>query len=256
MHVVDFALATGRAIAEINRWISSRTHGKIKRLLGPQDVDKLTRVVLVDAAYLHAKWLLPFEQHATSPARFDTPGGTVRVPMMHQTASFSYLRGRGYQALELPYEGHRLAFDVLLPDPGQFPALLRRFSNANPLDLLSGFHRQLVSLSLPKFQLRARFELSDALTALGMPLAFIPGQADLSGIAGRPGDLYVKAVTHEAYLRVDEAGTEAAAATAVVVETTSLPVPGVVFDVNRPFVFLLRDLKTNAILFLGAVSHP
>jgi serpin B len=105
--------------------------------------------------------------------------------------------------------------------------------------------------------LRTRFELSDALKALGMRLPFVPGAADLSGIAGRPGELYIKAVTHEAYMRVDEAGTEAAAATGAVVVATAAPAqPPIVFEVNRPFVFVLRDTTTGAIVFLGAVSKP
>ena len=257
MGIVDFEHAADAAIAAINAWVSDRTRGKIPRLLGRGDVDQLTRLVLVNAVYLNAKWQAPFQKHATSPAPFHAPDGTVQVPTMHQTATFGYLRGRGYRALELPYRGGRLAFDVLLPDRGRLPALVRRLAGGDPLDAVRGLRPQRVQLALPKLLLRTRFELADALKALGMALAFDLNRADLSGIAGRPGDLYIKAVVHEVYVRVDEAGTEAAAATGGVVNATSAPAPAaIVFDVDRPFVFLIQDRTSGAVLFLGTVSSP
>ncbi len=256
IRVVDFVHAKEAARATINGWVSERTHGKITSLLGARDIDVMTRLVLVNAVYLHAKWESPFDAHATSPAVFHAPGGGVRVPTMHQSGSFGYARGQGYQALELPYSGGRLAFDVLLPNSGRMRTLLRRLGH-RPLDLLRGLHQSPVDVSLPKLTLRTHFELADALKALGIRLAFDPVRADLSGIAGRPGDLYIGAAVHEAYLHVDEAGTEAAAATGVVLEAMSATaLPSIRFDVNRPFVFLLRDRRTGAILFLGTVSHP
>lgn len=255
VHAVDFADAAGARIA-INRWVSAHTDGKIPDLLGPQDVNEPTALVLVNALYLHAKWLSPFESQDTSPAPFHTPSATITVPTMHQTARFSYLRGDGYRALELPYVGGRLAFDILLPDPRGLGSLLSRLGSGNPLALLRGLRAQTVRLSLPKLLLRSRIELKAALQALGMRLAFDPAGANLSGIGG---GLYAQAVTHEAYLKVDERGTEAAAATAISAATTSAE--GwlgriVVFDVDRPFVFILRDLRTGAILFEGTVYRP
>lgn len=256
MHTVNFASSPQSALSSINHWVQGHTHGEISDLLGPQDVDSLTRLVLVDAIYLHANWQLPFDRGTTALAPFHAPGGTVTVPMMHQTTQLGYLQAPGYRALELPYQGGRLAFDILLPGSGGLPALLARLDRSGPLRLLQGLRPTVVALSLPRLKLRTRFELKQALTELGMRLAFIPGAADLSGIAGPPGYLYVQAVAHEAYLRVDEAGTEAAAATGAVVGATSLEVAHIVFDVNHPFVFMLRDLKTGAILFAGAVSRP
>jgi serpin B len=174
---------------------------------------------------------------------------------MHQTAAFGYRRGPGYRALELPYSGGRFAFDVLLPDPGQLRSLLGQIARVGPLELLHGLRPELVRLALPKLQLHTRFDLADELKTLGMPLAVTPGGSDLSGISGRRGDLYLKAVAHEAYLRVDEQGTEAAAATAGVVSTVSAQL-AMTFDVNRPFVFVIRDVKTGAIPFIGMVSRP
>ncbi|MBV8221155.1 MAG: hypothetical protein JO325_22040, partial [Solirubrobacterales bacterium] len=155
------------------------------------------------------------------------------------------------------YRGGRLAFDILLPSPGGLPSLLSRLANEGPLSLLQGLRRQQIGLALPKFRLDTRFELAAALKVLGIRLAFEPGGADLSGIAEKPGDLYIKSVVHEAYLSVDEAGTEAAAATGVGVSRTAMPAPPPIeVVVDRPFAFVLRDVKTGAVLFTGVVSQP
>ena len=257
LRTADFAHASEAARAEINAWASEQTAGKIPELLSPSDVDPTTRLMLVNAVYLKARWLEPFTKSATSPAVFHAPGGAVKVPTMHQTGSFGYREGSGYRALELPYRGGRLAFDILLPSPGGLPSLLSRLAGEGPLALLGALRQQRVQLALPKLRLDTRFELAGALRTLGMRLAFEPGLADLSGIAGRPGDLYIKSVVHEAYLNVDEAGTEAAAATGVGMSATALPAqPPIEFVVDRPFVFVLRDLGTGAVLFTGVVSHP
>jgi serpin B len=259
VQLLDFKRSPQAAAATINRWASRHTDGLIRQLLGPQDLDPLTRLVLTDAVYLHARWLYPFPPAATAPAPFQSPGGTVRVAMMHETAQLSYRRGAGYRALELRYRGGRLALDVLLADPGRLGALLERLATRGPAPLLAGMRRRLVALSLPRTSLRYRAELAPALSALGMGLAFDPMGADLSGIAGRPHQLYLKAVAHEAYLRLDEAGTTAAAATAAVVSLTSLAIASpraLPFDVNRPFVLVLRDRGTGAILFAAAVKRP
>ena len=257
LRTADFARAAAAARAEINAWVSAQTKGKIPQLMGPGDVDQTTRLVLVNAVYLHARWLAPFSHGDTFPAPFHAPGATVKVPTMHQTGVFGYMQGAGYQALELPYQGGRLAFDILLPSPGGYGSLISRLAGEGPLPLLAGLRHTQVALALPKFKLTTHVELAGALSALGMRLAFDPGRADLSGIAGAPGYLYIHAVVHEAYLSVDEAGTEAAAATGVGISGTAVPLPPrTKFIVDRPFVFVLRDTRTGAVLFDGAVSHP
>ena len=257
LRIADFERAAEAARAEINAWVSEQTRDKIPELLGPGDVDPSTRLMLVNAVYLKAKWLSPFKKQSTFPAVFHAPDGAVEVPTMHQTGTFGYLPGDGYQALELPYRGGRLAFDILLPSPGGLRSLLARLAGAGPLSLLADLRRQQVGLALPKFRLDTRFELAGALETLGMRLAFEPGGADLSGIAGKPGDLYIKSVVHEAYLNVDEAGTEAAAATGVGISASAMPAPPPIqVVVDRPFAFVLRDLKTGAVLFTGVVSRP
>ena len=257
LRTADFARAPEEARAEINAWVSVQTKGKIPQLMRPGDVDQTTRMVLVNAVYLHAKWLDPFSHDDTFAAPFHAPAGTVKVPTMHQTGGFGYVEGSGYQALELPYQGGRLAFDVLLPSPGGYGSLISRLDGEGPLPLLAGLRHTQVAVALPKFRLTTHIELADALKALGMRLAFEPGLADLSGIAGVPGYLYVHSVVHEAYLSVDEAGTEAAAATGTGISSTAAPLPPrTKFIADRPFVFVLRDTKTGAVLFMGGVSHP
>ena len=257
IRTVDFGASPDAARAAINSWVSQETDGKIAQLLAPSDITPLTRLVLTNAVYLKARWASPFTPGHTSPAPFHALGGTVQVPTMHQTATFDYASHPGYRVLELPYRGNRLAFDILLADPGGLKPLLGRIARSGPLPLLAGLEPQRIQLSLPKLLLRTRFELADALGTLGMPIAFIPGQADFSGIADKPGTLSLQHVIHEAYIRVDEAGTEAAAATgAVAIATAVPPMPAISFDVDRPFVFVLRDTSTEAILFLGVVSQP
>jgi serpin B len=257
LRTADFEHASDAARAEINAWVSAQTRGRIAQLLGPGDVTPLTRLVLVNAVYLKAKWLDPFTHQDTFPAAFHAPDGTVEVPTMHQTATLGYLQGAGYRALELPYQGGRLAFDILLPSQGGLGALLTRLAGDGPLALLHGLRRTQVGVALPKFRLTTHVALNAPLAALGMRLAFEAGRADLSGIAGRPGDLYINAVVHETYLSVDEDGTEAAAATGVGISTTAAPAPAPVkFVVDRPFAFVLRDGKTGAVLFSGVVSRP
>jgi serpin B len=255
MHTVDFA--NPDAVTQINAWVSDNTAGKIPHLLVPGDVNALTRLVLADAVYLDAKWLSPFQPQNTHPDVFHAPSGSIRVPTMHQDGTFAYRDADGYQVLELPYRGGRLALDILLPSPGQLRPMLAQIATSGPLRLLDGLTPRYVTLAIPKFQLRTRFDLSGPLARMGMPLAFQPGRADLSGIAGPPGYLFIQHVIHEAYIDVDEAGTKAAAATGVVIGTTAIQLPPKIhFTVDRPFIFVLRDKRTGAILFTGVTSHP
>ena len=257
LRTADFIRDSAGARSQINAWVSDQTRGKITALLGPGDVDPTTKLVLVNAVYLKAKWLEPFAHEDTSLAAFHAPGGKVEVPTMHQTGTFGYVTTPDYQALELRYRGGRLALDVLLPGPGRLGSVLSRLADEGPLALLGGLRQTQVAVALPKFRLTSHLELAAPLQALGMRLAFEPGGADLSGIADTPGDLYVKAVVHEAYISVDEAGTEAAAATGVTIVGTAVPAPPrIKFIADRPFVFVLRDINTGAVLFTGVVSRP
>jgi serpin B len=254
----DFAAAPETARAEINRVIADQTEGKITGLLPSGAITALTRLVLASAVYLKAAWTDPFPERATADAPFypdrpDRPGLTV--PMMRGSASRAYLRGDGYQAVLLPYQDIGLAMAVLLPD-GPLAALRPKLAAAGLGGLLAGAARHQVTLSLPRFRLEAAFDLIPALRRLGVVAAF-GDDADFSGITDAT-PLRIGAVAHKAYIDVDERGTEAAAATAVVMRTLAAmrpPLP-VTIVVDRPFLFAIIDTATSVPVFLGQVSHP
>ena len=254
----DFAAAPDAARTLINRMIAEQTEGKITGLLPPGAVGRLTRLVLASAVYLKAAWTQPFPQSATADAPFypdghDRPGLTV--PMMHLTAPQAYLRGDGYQAVLLPYRDIGLAMAVVLPD-GPLSALRPKVAAAGLGALLAGTARHQVTLSLPRFRREAAFDLIPALRRLGVTDAF-GDDADFSGITDAE-PLRIGAVVHKAYIDVDEHGTEAAAATAIVMAGMAAfrAPPPVTMVVDRPFLFAIIDTATSLPLFLGQVSHP
>ena len=254
----DFAAAPDAARTLINRVIAEQTEGKITGLLPPGAVGRLTRLVLASAVYLKAAWTQPFPESATADAPFypdghDRPGLTV--PMMHLTAPQAYLRGDGYQAVLLPYRDIGLAMAVVLPD-GPLSALRPKVAAAGLGGLLAGTARHQVTLSLPRFRREAAFDLIPALRRLGVTDAF-GDDADFSGITDAE-PLRIGAVAHKAYIDVDEHGTEAAAATAIVMAGMAAfrAPPPVTMVVDRPFLFAIIDTATSLPLFLGQVSHP
>ncbi len=254
----DFAAAPEATRALINRVIAEQTEGKITGLLPPGAVGRLTRLVLANAVYLKAAWTQPFPESATADAPFypngqDHPGLTV--PMMHLTAPQAYLRGDGYQAVLLPYRDIGLAMAVVLPD-GPLSALRPKVAAAGLGALLAGTARHQVTLSLPRFRQEAAFDLIPALRRLGVTDAF-GDDADFSGITDAES-LRIGAVAHKAYIDVDEHGTEAAAATAIVMAGMAAfrAPPPVTMVVDRPFLFAIIDTATILPLFLGQVSHP
>jgi serpin B len=254
----DFAAAPEAARAEINRVISAQTEGKITGLLPSGSITALTRLVLASAVYLKAAWAQPFAVRATADTPFypDGPDGrSVAVPMMRGTAARSYLRGDGYQAVLLPYRDVGLAMAVLLPD-GPLAALRPKVAAAGLGGLLAGTATHQVTLSLPRFRLEAAFDLIPALKRLGVIEAF-GGHADFGGITGA-GPLQIGAVAHKAYIDVDEQGTEAAAATAVMIRTMAAmrSPPPITVVVDRPFLFAIVDTATSLPVFLGQVSRP
>ena len=180
-------------------------------------------------------------------------GSTVDVPMMSLSESLPYAEGTGWRAVELPYVGGSLAFTIIVPDS------LAAFQSSLTPDLLAGLTGALqprpVQLALPKFGIESKTDLATTLAAMGMPLAFDADRADFSGITAEER-LVISAVIHQANIDVDEKGTEAAAATAVVMRTTGAPEEPVTLRVDRPFLFALRDVPTGAILFLGRIADP
>ena len=254
---VDFHF-TEQARRTINAWVEEQTEGKIKDLLKPPNLLPVTSLVLTNAIYFKGDWASPFPKGATTDETFTVTGDDrVSVPMMHRVGHFNYLDGGGFQALELPYAGDTLSMVVLLPKRVDGLTEFEGGLSAKGLaDWLARLRPRRVDVALPRFRIEARFELQKVLPAMGMPAAF-GGKADFSGINGMR-DLFISAVIHQAYGDVNEEGTEAAAATAVVMGrgAAARPEPIVSFRADHPFVFLIRDIRTKSILFFGRVTNP
>ncbi len=256
LRTLDFASEPEPSRQTINNWVSAQTEERIKDLIPAGVITALTRLVLTNAVYFNAAWASPFEELATRDQPFDLLDGTqTTVPMMSQMEAFKYAAGQGYQAVELPYDGNELSMVILLPDAGGFAAFEASLDAQRLATILGDLALEQMTLSLPKFTFESAFGLGEVLRQMGMTDAFDPTVADLSGIDGLR-DLYIAAVLHKAFVAVDEAGTEAAAATAVVISLTGLPDPGIPVTVDRPFIFLIRDIETGAILFMGRVVNP
>jgi serpin B len=254
---VDFR-ATEQARRIINAWVEEETRGKIQDLLKSPHPSPDTSLVLTNAIYFKGDWATPFRKEATKAESFALAGGgKVEVPMMHQMGRFSYHDAGRFHALGMPYAGDALEMVVLLPKEGDGLARMEAALTEKAIaEVIAKRGPRRVDVALPRFKVEAGFELQDALSALGMPLAFT-GSADFSGMNGRR-DLFISAVIHKAFADVNEEGTEAAAATAVVMTRAAAarPEPVVTFRADHPFVFLIRDLRNGSLLFLGRVADP
>jgi serpin B len=254
---LDFAGNSEEARRFINTWVEKKTQDKIKDLLPEGSLDRLTRLVLTNAIYFKGDWASQFNKNATREGPFTTAGATtVKVPMMNQTGQFGYHDAGTFQALEMPYKGKELAMVVLLPKKTDGLAEFEKTLSAGNLkDWVGKLRPTKVQVAMPKFKMTQRFSLKKALSAMGMPLAF-SDRSDFSGMDGSR-NLYLSEVFHKAFVDVNEEGTEAAAATGVVVKfrsaaKTSPPR----FIADHPFVFLIRDVRSGSVLFLGRVTDP
>jgi len=256
LRILDFITEPEESRVTINDWVSNQTEGRIEDLIPPDMIDEFTRLILTNAIYFNAAWKDPFNGNVTSDGPFYLlDGGQVTVPMMHQGSSFRYARGSGYQAVELLYDGGELSMVILLPASGKFAAFEQALQTQKVSDIIDGLQSKLVDLTMPKFEFDSQFSLKDTLTDVGMTDAFSPDDADFSGMT-RDSELFISDVVHKAFVSVDEAGTEAAAATAVVIPAGASFEPIVEVTVDRPFIFLIRDIETGAILFIGRVLDP
>jgi serpin B len=251
---LDFAREK-KARSTINDWASEQTEGKVQELIPAGLLDAMTRLVLTNAVYFNAAWARQFDPRATRDGTFHLrDGGSVSVPMMHQAGSFAYAEGPDYQAVALPYDGYEIAMVILLPTEGQFEAVERSLDAGQVETVLEGLVERQAALTLPRFEFASEFDLGAVLAAMGMPLAFTL-QADFSGMTAEEG-LLISDVIHRATISVGEAGTEAAAATAVVMPPSAIPEDLVMVVVDRPFLLLIRDLQTGTVLFMGRVVDP
>jgi serpin B len=262
-HPVDFKSNPDSARATINKWVEKQTNDKIQNLLGPGVVTPLTRLILTNAIYFKAAWLDQFNKKATQNADFHLSAGkSVQAPMMHNSGGYLYFKGPSFQALWMPYEKNEVSMLILLPDDVDGLSALERSLTAANLDKWNkslGYAGEVI-VSLPRFNITQQFELSSTLAKLGMKAAFDAGTADFSGITGDKS-LAISAAIHKAYIDVDENGTEAAAATAVVMGATAIPPvrnppPPIIFTADHPFLFLIQENASGAILFMGRVTDP
>jgi serpin B len=256
MRIVDYIKQSEPARQTINQWVSDQTEGKIKDLLPQGSVTPDTRLVLTNAIYFNAAWANQFEKNMTQDGQFNLlNGSTITVPMMRQQESFRYGESAGYQAVELAYDGNELSMIILLPKADSFNDFEKSLTGAQLKTILDNMNYCEVKLSMPKFTVNSEFNLNQALSDLGMPLAFSPSEADFSGMDGNR-DLYISDVIHKAFVSVDEAGTEAAAATGVIMKTTAMPLEVKQMTIDHPFIYLIRDNPTGTVLFMGRVMNP
>jgi serpin B len=255
LRILDFMTETEKSRLTINDWVSDQTEGRIEDLIPQGAINELTRLVLTNAIYFNAAWAYLFDEEMTADGLFYLlDGEQVSVPMMKQTESFAYTEGEGYQAVELQYDGDELSMVVLLPEAGQFEAFEEGLQSQQVDAIIKNLHNTRITLTMPQFEFDSEFSLKDTLAGMGMPIAF-SSNADFSGMTGNR-ELLISDVMHKAFVAVDEAGTEAAAATAVIMELTAVPEPPVEVTIDRPFIFLIRDIKTGTILFVGRVMNP
>jgi serpin B len=248
--LLDFAGDPEGARATINAWVSDRTHGHIVDLLPATAVTDDTRFVLTSAIWFEGDWASPFEATETEDETFTrSDGSTVEVPMMSRLGGYAYTEGDDHQAIELPYEGRTASMVLVLPaDLGA----LEQDLDAGALDaIVSSLEPAQVQLGVPRFSFESRFDLLNALGELGMTEL-----DDLGGISSEP--LLVDAAQHQAFVAVDEEGTEAAAATAIGGAGAAAPSEDPIREMrlDRPFLFFIRDVATGTILFLGRVVDP
>lgn len=255
---LDFDKAPNPSRITINNWVASHTNDKIKDLLAPGVINSDTRLVLTNAIWFKGKWATAFDKSATRDEPFATPAGSKKVPTMHATMKARYGETKDATVAELPYlskdPGRKLSMVVVLPKDKDG---LAKLEAAPQIDAwVASLGPAKVNVALPRFKTTQQMSLGDTLQAMGMPDAFDGAKANFKGI--HPSiPLWISNVIHKAYVDVNEEGTEAAAATAVVIGTESAAVEIIrTFTVDRPFAFFIRDEGTGAILFLGRIQDP
>ena len=235
--LLDFSNKPEEARQVINEWVDDETNGKIPELIAEGEIDPITEFIITSAIYFKAEWFAPFTESETHDADFKLlDGSTVTVSMMEQEMQFNYEDGSNYQAIELKYKGNDFSMVVLLPDEGEFEEFEAALDAQKVSDIIDNMDSDVVTLSMPKFNYETGINLIEILCDMGLPIA----------------ELQILNAAHQACISVDELGTEAAAATWVGVGGVSSNV----FNMDRPFIYLIRDIETNTILFAGRVMNP
>lgn len=257
LRTVDFENAPDASRQTINGWVSDQTDALIPTLLPAGTITPDTRFVLVNAIYFNAGWESPFEAQQTHAGTFTHLDGSTAQPQMMSQGDFDtlYAKGDGWTAVDLPYAGGQTSMVVILPDTGKFASVESALDGTQIDSVFASLKPALVQLTLPKFTIQgSTISLKDELSKLGMTDAFDPNRANFSALAAEP--IYIDDVLHQAFVSVDENGTKAAAATGVIGVGSAAPGNQVTFDANRPFLFAIRDIPTNSVLFVGRVLDP
>ena len=250
----DFAGDPAGERERINEWVAERTEDRIENLLPPGSLTPATVLVLTNAIYFMASWQFEFDPANTRDGSFRAlDGSTATVPMMRQNLRTNYASVSGAQAIELPYVGEEVSMVLVVPDEGEFESFEQGLDAEGLFGIFEALGDASGDVRMPRFEFESEVQLSKTLSELGMPVAF-GGEANFDGmVEGGDGDLWIDEVYHKAFVSVDEEGTEASAATAIVMLESA---PATTFDltIDRPFLFVIRDRPTDAVLFLGRVT--
>jgi serpin B len=260
---VDFVTDAEAARLLINSWVELKTNERIKEIIPQGMLDSDTRLVISNAVYFKAEWDEKFDSASTNDMPFALASGTTAtVKMMRQTAYFKYAETEHFQILEMCYAGKDLSMVFLLPKSAPLSTVETDVTGGRLAYWLNSMQAQKVIASIPRFKIETFYSLKNTLTALGMKVAFDQNRADFSGMSTITAveRLYIYAVLHKVFIEVCEAGTEAAAATAVIIKRTTCP-PGpqpepIIFTADHPFMFLIRHIPSGSVLFLGKVENP
>jgi serpin B len=255
---IDFSNAD-LAAKLINTWVEDKTNDLIKDILKASDIDPLTKLALVNAIYFKGTWKYQFKKKQTREQDFMvTRANRVKVPLMSQAGKFHYGENKDLQVLELPYDGDDVSMVVILPRKVDGLAALEKKLNAQTLTQWTGLLRQhkKVNVFFPRFKMEYMMHMKKTLTAMGMPDAFSTVRADFSGMDGSR-NLRIHKVIHKAFVEVNEEGTEAAAATVVLMAARSARIDRPpTFRADHPFIFLIKDRVTGSVLFMGRMTNP
>lgn len=245
------------SVGRINRWVGEKTHDKIRSIVDRIDPDLV--MLLINAIYFKGTWTYEFKKEDTRDEVFiRADGKTTPCRMMMQSGEFNYHYTDRYHAVDLPYGDGDFSMTILLPHEGtDIDELIRTLDQKELRSITESFLIRSGTVEIPKFKLELKYSLNETLKALGMEPAFIPGAADFSGIDSISGkQLFISSVNHKTFVQVDEEGTEAAAVTSVGISLTDVGEGGFYFRADRPFVFFIRENRSQTVLFIGKVVNP
>ena len=261
IHDLDFRGDPERARRVINAWVRGQTDNRIPDLLADGTIDERVRLVLTNAVAFEARWETEFEALETEHRPFYLRDGSrVETPTMRGSIDVGYSARDGYQVIDVPYKGGAAAMTVLLPDEGRFDWFERRLDAGVAAEAITDLEERTLDLFMPRFQFESSFDLKGHLSAMGMPEAFDPERADFSGINGiacpSQACRYVSVAAHRALVENNEEGTKAVAATGLITKEVSGEPSWPRVSIDRPFIFLIRDIPSDTILFVGRVLDP